>query len=96
MKIKIYQINFERDEKRAAFLSWDSLEHFGLTFDRSIYDEVFAGDVPCENLGEVFYMFNMEHPAGYRGHSLSVSDVVEMNSRFYFCDSFGWKEINFE
>ena len=95
MNIKIYQINLDKDEQRAAFMSWESMERYGLALDRSSYDEVFSGDVPCDSLEDVYYMFNMEHPAGYRGRSLSVSDVVEIDGVFYFCDSFGWKRIEF-
>jgi hypothetical protein len=38
-------------------------------------------------------MFNLEHPKDFRGHSLSVSDIVQMEDEFYYCDSFGWKKI---
>ena len=81
MKIKIYQINMNRDKDRVAFENLDQLEEF---FDAreipdcSIYDKVFEGEVDCGNLEEVFEMFNLEHPEGYKGRSLSVSDVVEV------------------
>lgn len=64
------------------------------------YDKVFEGEVSCGNLEEVYQMFNINHPDGYRGRSLSVSDVVEVvsegKSTFYFCDSIGFKEIAFD
>ena len=95
MKIAIYQINLDRDEQRAAFESLERMERYGIKFDRSIYDKVFDGDVDARGLEDIFYIFNMEHPAGYRGRSLSVSDVVEINGKHYFCDSFGWEQIDF-
>lgn len=47
-------------------------------------------------------MFNLNHPEGYKDRSLSVSDVVEVMKDpmhphcFYFCDSVGFKPIDFE
>lgn len=43
-----------------------------------LYDCVFAGEVSAQTLEDIFYVFNMEHPSGYKGRSLSVSDVVEI------------------
>ena len=51
-------------------------------------------------LEEVYQMFNLDHPDGYRGRSLSVSDVVEVvgeeKSPFHFCDSIGFREVDFD
>ena len=49
-----------------------------VSIDASIYDEVFSGEVDCGTLEEIFTLFNTEHPLYHRGHSLSVSDVVEV------------------
>lgn len=104
MKIKIYQINLIRDEKQIAFFGLERLPKFQGTAEvnSSLYDSVYVGDVDCKNLEEVYRKFNFDHPVGYRGRSLSVSDVVEiiesdsMKSGFYFCDSFGFREVPFE
>ncbi len=80
MKIAIYQINPDRGENNVAFLNYESLERFqGSAELRSeIYDNVFEGEVDCGTLEEVYQMFNFDHPEGYQGRSLSVSDVVEI------------------
>ncbi len=104
MKIKIYQVNLVRDEMLIAFMGLDALPKFQGTSEvnSSIYDCVYAGDVDCKTLENVFQMFNMEHPEGYTGRSLSVSDVVMVQAAesvkpgFYFCDSIGFKEISFD
>lgn len=50
----------------------------------------------CEDL---FRTFNIEHPKGFGGHSMSVSDIVmiadtESKERVcYYCDSFGFKKL---
>ena len=65
-----------------------------------IYDKVFEGEVECGTLEEVYQMFNIGQPDGYRGRSLSVSDVVEVvgeeKSTFHFCDSIGFREVDFD
>ena len=49
----------------------------------------------------MFVLFQSGRPEGFQGHSLSVSDVVEVEDAasitpgFYFCDSIGFKEIPF-
>lgn len=102
MRIAIYQINPDRDENNVAFLNYESQERFqGSAALRSeIYDKVFEGEVECGTLEEVYQMFNLDHPDGYRGRSLSVSDVVEVvgeeKSTFHFCDSIGFREVDFD
>lgn len=102
MKIAIYQINPDRDENNVAFLNYENLERFqGSAALRSeIYDKVFEGEVECGTLEEVYQMFNLDHPDGYRGRSLSVSDVIEVigeeKSTFHFCDSIGFREVGFD
>ena len=103
MTISIYQINLERDTERVAFLGLDQLARlYGKTaINGSIYDEVFYGDVDAETLEDVFGMFNLRHPEGYTGRSLSVSDVVEIidgsdKNGCFFCDTVGFQEVQFE
>lgn len=104
MKIKIYQVNMERDPNNVCFVGYDRLEKLqGTTdIDSTIYDKVFDGEVNCFTLEKLYEIFNREHPAGYKGRSMSVSDVVEIvdgmtgKSYFHFCDSFGFKEVSFE
>lgn len=104
MKISIYQISSERDNNRVCFMGLDSLAHFqgSEQIDSSIYDKVYEGEVACGNLEDVYQMFNLDHPADYRGRSLSVSDIVEIEdsdgaeSGFYFCDSIGFQKVKFE
>lgn len=102
MQIKIFQVNMDRDTDRIAFESMDYLQRYGQTVRPELYDKLFEGEVGCGNLEDVFQMFNLSHPAGYRGRSLSVSDVVAVCDpntgveRYYFCDSIGFKEIEFD
>jgi len=45
-------------------------------------------------LEEVFKKFNINRPDNFKGHSLSVSDIIILdNDRIWYCDSFGFKEM---
>ncbi|MCI9126159.1 MAG: DUF3846 domain-containing protein [Eubacterium sp.] len=102
MKIKIYQINKERDRRDLKFMDLDYTKCVMKSpeIDVTIYDRVFVGDVECNDLEEVYHLFNEEGHRLHRGHSLSVSDIVEVDTgsitNFYFCDSFGFKMVSFE
>ena len=100
--IKIYQINNERDINDVKFLSTCLLESFNKEFDFSIYDEVWCGETDSGDLEEIYEEFNFNRPADFKGHSLSVSDIVqimdsdEKSNGYYFCDSMGWVKLTKE
>ena len=104
MDITIYQINMGRDYNRVAFQSYDGLERLQGTneIDSELYDRVFEGKVECDDLEDVYRMFNVDQPEGYRGRSLSVSDVVETTDKetgeckWFYCDSIGFKQVTFD
>lgn len=94
MNLRIYQINPERDAKKQKFMGLDMLPHQSV--DAGIYDRVFMGDVECTNLEDVYYQFNTEGHRLYRGHSLSVSDIVVTDSGAYYCDTIGFQKVDFD
>ena len=102
-RICIYQINRERDKNRVMFCGFAEKEKLtGETeVDPQIYDLVYTGEVCCRSLEDIFHIFNGEYPPDYKARSLSVSDVVEIvdskniEKGFYFCDTFGYKKIDF-
>jgi hypothetical protein len=51
-----------------------------------------------EILETIFYIFNMRTPDDFTGHSLSVSDIIELNrngsKQFYYCDTCGFSRLN--
>lgn len=104
MKIRVYQINKERDINRVCFLGYEDLERFQETtnIDSKIYDMVYESDVECNSLEDVFQLLNRNHPQGYYARSLAVSDIIEVISSdavipgFYFCDYIGFKQVEFE
>lgn len=102
MNVRIYQINLKRDTNNIAFMNYESLPKFqgSSEIDSSLYDKVFEGEVNCFTLEKLYQIFNLEHPAGYKGRSMSVSDVVEIidgitgKSYFNYCDSFGFQTVS--
>lgn len=98
MRLKIYQINSDRDSNGVKYWGYDCLPKFQgkENVDATLYDNVFDADVDEMSLEEIFYRFNNEKHPLYRGHSLSVSDVVVTENGAYFCDSFGYKKIEFD
>lgn len=101
MNIEIYQINIDKDINKRAFMGLWMLERKNVKqVDFSIYDLVYQCKYPFKNLEDVYEMFNLNHPEDYRGHSLSVSDIVrvtghqEIEDGYYFCDTFGWKKLD--
>lgn len=97
-KIKLYQINFEKDEGKTAFLGSDEhVRHFKkFEINPAIYEKVFEGELGTNDLEELFRIFNTEHPVGYTGRSMSVSDIVVVNGKAYFCDTIGFKLVEFD
>ena len=92
MRVKMYQINPERDSNRMKFMSLKDNQ----SPDPSIYDEVFDAEIDENCLEEIYERFNtVGHPL-FRGHSLSVSDVVVADGRASICQSFGFKEVSFD
>ena len=103
-EFSIYQINVDRDTANVCFIGMESLEKIKGTKDvnAAAYDRVYDGKMDCISLENIYQKFNVDHPADYKGRSLSVSDVVEiresdtLNPGFYFVDSIGFKSISFD
>lgn len=103
-EFSIYQINVDRDTANVCFIGMESLEKIKGTkeVNAAAYDRVYDGKMDCNSLETIYEKFNIDHPADYKGRSLSVSDVVEiresdtLNPGFYFVDSIGFKSISFD
>lgn len=102
MKIVLYQIIPELDQKRLMYNCLENImKSCGDKVPAEIYELVFSGDVEAKTCDDVWSIFNANIPDGYKGRSMSVSDVLEIidldnQSKFFFCDSFGFKEIEFD
>lgn len=99
---RIYQLDLEnknviRDRKH--FMDWDMLNRYTTGFNIYEYKEVYKGtiqgtwDTDEKVLDTLFEIFNLRHPKDFKGHSMSTSDVVELDGIKYYCDSLGWVKI---
>lgn len=98
MKIKIYQIDTDKDKNNVKFARHELLQKYqgSSEIDASLYKEVFSGDVDCTTLEGVYTAFNKTPHPLHRGHSLSVSDIVTTDDGAFYCDSFGFQKVDFD
>ena len=94
----IYQLDLSDNTDNLRFMSLDWLEKKGLPVDRDNYQMVYAAQLsPGETLEDIYTRFNIDHPEDFKGHSLSVSDVVVLHEKgsdsAYYVDSIGFKEL---
>ena len=95
----IYQVRVESD---FAFMRWEWVKNHNWSFRpyRSVWNGTEEAKDDYDLLNHLFEIFNLNHPEGYRAHSMSVSDVIRINDgneiKYYYCDSFGWKDITKE
>ena len=92
----ILQLN--RTNSVYAFCHYSFLQQKGVKLDASCYDSVYKGImVDGMNLESLYAMFNINRPEDFKGHSLSVSDVIVLHDgaskTAHFVDSFGFKEL---
>jgi hypothetical protein len=103
MKYTVFQIPFPETEAaekiycRYAFMGLDRIDKVHLEYYKKSYEGNLETSKTNVNsiLEDLFRELNLNHPADYTGHSLSVSDMILIDGHYYFCDSFGWKEVKF-
>ena len=94
----VYQLKEVEELHPYHFEGSEYLEAAGLSIDRANYEAVYAAPfTPRENLESIYTDLNIHRPDNFRGHSLSVSDVVVLQEygkeTAHFCDRFGYKEV---
>ena len=76
----IYQLKDGDETRDYRFEPYDRLQAAGLAVDRANYALVYTAPlVPGTSLDDIFTRFNIDHPKDFKGHSLSVSDVVVLH-----------------
>ena len=93
MKYKIKQI---KDIRNCEY----AFSHYNWCKDQinlKDYEVVYEGELECseilEALEELFEIFNIRRPNDFKGRSMSVSDIVEVDGENYYCDAFGWVKL---
>ena len=76
----IYQLKDGDETRDYRFEPYDRLQAAGLAVDRANYELVYTAPLmPGTSLDDIFTRFNIDHPKDFKGHSLSVSDVVVLH-----------------
>lgn len=101
MKLQILQLKSTPELRNYMFTSMSLLEKLNLKVDLNNYNEVYVDDLyssifskNIDILEEIYQKFNIgQKPESYKGHSLSVSDIVVLNGVNYYVDSFGFIKL---
>ena len=98
----IYQIRRGGELDAYRFMNYDYLQSKGVTPERGGYDAIYTGgfmdyENARTNLDMIYQRFNVDHPADFKGHSLSVSDIVALKQNgvvsCHYVDSIGFREL---
>ncbi len=94
----IYQLRGGEETRDYRFEPYERLQAAGLAVDSANYDLVYTAPLDkSTSLEDIYRTFNIDHPADFRGHSLSVSDVVVLHQNgqdtAHYVDSFGYMEV---
>jgi hypothetical protein len=94
---KIHQIK-DIENTDYAFRGYDP-KKFNFADYECRYEGDFAAEAKTaiEICDIIFHVFNTRRPIDFKGHSLSMSDVIEIDTdvtkSFYYCDICGWQQI---
>ena len=94
----IYQIKGGDETRDFRFEPYDRLQAAGNVVDKANYELVYSAPLaPETSLEDIYTRFNIDHPKDFKGHSLSVSDVVVLHQdgqdAAHFVDSVGFREV---
>ena len=98
----IYQLKSGEELHYHRFEPLERLERLGLFVDPDNYEKVYTADVPEDGsimmkLENIYKTFNLHRPEDFKGHSLSVSDVVVLHQEgkdtAFYVDSIGFEEV---
>lgn len=95
---EILQIKRDSNGEPYRFMGMNYVQKKELSVNADDYESVYKGELkPGESLDTLYERFNLYHPKGFRGHSLSISDVIvletptEINS--FYVDSVGFCKL---
>ena len=94
----IYQITARDQEHDYRFMNLDFVKRHGMEVNRADYELIYVAPLTeKDTLDGIYERFNIQRPADFTGHSLSISDVVVLNDgstvKAYYVDSIGFAEL---
>ena len=94
----IYQLKGGNETLDYRFEPLDSIHRNGLSVKPENYELVYEAPMTAkDNLESIYTRFNVDRPADFTGHSLSVSDIVVLHQNgkdtAHYCDRVGFSEV---
>jgi len=94
----IYQLKHGDETRDLRFEPYDRLQATGNVVDKANYELVYSAELtPGTSLEDIYTRFNIDHPKDFKGHSLSVSDVVVLHQdgqdAAHYVDSAGFRQV---
>ena len=94
----IYQLKSGNETLDYRFEPLDAIRNNGLSVKPENYEQVYTAPLTeKDNLESIYTRFNIDHPADFKGHSLSVSDIVVLHQdgkdTAHYCDRFGFSQV---
>ena len=95
----IYQIKDDSPGENYAFMNMSFIESHGMQIKKEDYKLVYVGELSGNmSLDDIFERFNIDRPEDFRGHSLSVSDIIVLNDgekvTAHFVDSISFEQLD--
>ena len=95
----IYQIKDDSPGENYAFMNMRFIESHGMQIKKEDYKLVYVGELSGNmSLDDIFERFNIDRPEDFRGHSLSVSDIIVLNDgekvTAHFVDSISFEQLD--
>ena len=97
-RYEIYQLTADPANAKLLFTSYDGVHADGMTINRSNYELKYSAPLtPNTTLDSIYVQFNINRPADFTGHSLSVSDIVVLHRNgqdtAHYVDSIGFADV---
>ena len=94
----IYQLKPGDTTRDYRFEPLDAIRNNGLSVKPENYELVYTAPLTeQDSLESIYTRFNIDHPADFKGHSLSVSDIVVLHQdgkdTAHYCDRFGFSQV---
>ena len=94
----IYQLARGDATRDLHFEPYDRLQAAGHTVERANYELIYTAPLaPGTSLEDIYTRFNIDHPKDFKGHSLSVSDIVVLHQNggntAHYVDSIGFQNV---
>ena len=94
MKFKIYQIKKHHCKYLFRDYAYAKSHNFAIGDYEKVYEGELNAIVPNDTALELIFMrFNTNHPLDYNARSLSVSDIVDLEGKYFYCDDASWTEL---